>query len=65
VAVIDELLSPALEGMDPCEVGEGVLRMERAIKLNPFTKAAVEMALWDIAGGVELDEDQIEKYRSR
>ena len=26
--------------------------MNRVIKLNPFTKAAVEMALWDIAGKV-------------
>ena len=25
-------------------------QMDFLIKLNPFTKAAVEMALWDIAG---------------
>src|SRR5204862_2331578 len=24
--------------------------MDRELKLNPFTKAAVEMALWDLAG---------------
>ena len=24
--------------------------MDRALKHNPFTKAAVEMALWDLAG---------------
>ena len=50
VAVIEELLSPALKGTDPRDVRAGVMRMNRALKLNPFAKAAVEMALWDIAG---------------
>ncbi len=50
VAVIDELLSPALTGMDPRDVGGCAIRIDRVIKLNPFAKAAVEMALWDIAG---------------
>ena len=26
------------------------MQINRALKLNPFTKAAVEMALWDVAG---------------
>ena len=41
VAVIDELLSPALTGMDPRDVGGCVIRIDRAIKLNPFAKGAV------------------------
>ena len=50
VAVIDDLLAPALKGADPRDVGACAIRMDGALKLNPFTKAAVEMALWDIAG---------------
>ena len=45
-----ELIGPALQGRDPRDVTALSMRMNRVLKLNPFTKAAVEMALWDIAG---------------
>ena len=50
VAVIDGLLAPVLVGEDPRLVQRLRQKMEGAIRLNPFTKAAVEMALWDLAG---------------
>jgi muconate cycloisomerase len=50
VAAIEECLAPTLIGADPQEVNRLRLLMDRALKLNPFAKSAVEMALWDIAG---------------
>jgi L-alanine-DL-glutamate epimerase-like enolase superfamily enzyme len=50
VAAIDDLIGPALVGADPTRISALRKRMDFLIKLNPFTKAAVEMALWDIAG---------------
>ncbi|MFN0055100.1 MAG: mandelate racemase/muconate lactonizing enzyme family protein [Planctomycetales bacterium] len=50
VAVIQELIGPELVGQDPRQISLLRHRMDRCVKLNPFTKAAVEMALWDIAG---------------
>jgi muconate cycloisomerase len=50
VAALIDILSPALVGADPTQVTALRARMDRALKLNPFTKAAVEMALWDLAG---------------
>ncbi len=50
VAMIDDLVGPALVGADPTRITAIRKRMDFLIKLNPFTKAAVEMALWDIAG---------------
>jgi L-alanine-DL-glutamate epimerase-like enolase superfamily enzyme len=49
-AAIDDLIGPALIGSDPSRITELRNRMDFLIKLNPFTKSAVEMALWDIAG---------------
>lgn len=49
-AAIDGLIAPALVGTDPTEVSKARAVMDRVLKLNPFTKAAVEMALWDVAG---------------
>lgn len=48
--VINELLAPALLGQNPLEITRLRHRMDRVVKLNPFTKASLEMALWDIAG---------------
>lgn len=48
--VINQFLTPALLGQNPLEITRLRFRMDRVIKLNPFTKAAIEMALWDIAG---------------
>jgi muconate cycloisomerase len=50
VAAIRELIEPALKGRNPTDITANRRLLDRTIKLNPFTKAAVEMALWDIAG---------------
>jgi muconate cycloisomerase len=50
VAALDDLIGPALVGVDPLQITSLRRLMDYLIKLNPFTKAAVEMALWDIAG---------------
>ncbi len=50
VAAIEGFLKPALVGSDPSRVLALRQVMDRALKANPFTKAAVEMALWDLAG---------------
>ncbi len=47
---IDGLLGPALVGRDPTAITEARRVMDFLIKQNPFTKAAVEMALWDLTG---------------
>lgn len=49
-AAIVELIAPALVGTNPTEVNKARAVMDRVLKLNPFTKAAVEMALWDVSG---------------
>ena len=50
LAAIRDLLAPALMGCDPLEAGSLTHAMDRALIGNPFTKAAVEMALLDLAG---------------
>ena len=50
VAAIEELIAPALIGADPTQINSLRAVMDKEIKLNPFTKAAVEMALWDLSG---------------
>ncbi|MBI2194547.1 MAG: mandelate racemase/muconate lactonizing protein [Planctomycetes bacterium] len=50
VAAIEEILGPALAGLDPTRLNSLRQRLDRSIRLNPFTRAAVEMALWDLAG---------------
>jgi muconate cycloisomerase len=50
VAAIDGLIAPALEGQDPTQINALRKKIDGCIRLNPFTKAAVEMALWDLAG---------------
>lgn len=50
VAAIADYIAPQLVGTDPRDVTAARRAMDFIIKLNPFTKAAVEMALWDIAG---------------
>src|SRR5262249_39796121 len=47
---IQDVLAPQLEGEDPREIERLTLKLERALARNPFTKAALEMALWDILG---------------
>ena len=50
VAAIDDLIAPALIGTDPSLLTAIRTRMDFLIKLNPFTKSSIEMALWDIKG---------------
>ena len=50
MAAIQQLIGPALCGRDPRDITSARRVMDSVLKLNPFTKAAVEMALWDIAG---------------
>jgi len=49
-AAIREILGPAIVGRDPMEVSALTDAMDRALIGNPFTKAAVEMALLDLLG---------------
>jgi L-alanine-DL-glutamate epimerase-like enolase superfamily enzyme len=48
--VIERHLAPALVGEDPCAVERLTRILEGALVGHHFTKAAVEMALWDLAG---------------
>ncbi|MCC6511273.1 MAG: mandelate racemase/muconate lactonizing protein [Pirellulaceae bacterium] len=50
VAAINHYIEPAILGKDPRDISAIRRAMDFVIKLNPFTKAAVEMAMWDIAG---------------
>lgn len=49
-AVIKQTLRPVLLGRDPLQISKLLEDMDRVIVGNPFSKAAVEMALLDIAG---------------
>src|SRR3954467_8339849 len=46
---IDHYFAPQLVGEDP-DILECSARFMPVVAGNPFTKAAVEMALWDVAG---------------
>src|SRR5436190_1574640 len=48
--LIKTYLEPLLLGEDPTEVEQLTLKFRLAFAGNYFTRAAVEMALWDIAG---------------
>ncbi|MDW9893100.1 hypothetical protein GOC28_28025 [Sinorhizobium meliloti] len=48
--VIQEYLAPALMGRDPRNCSEIAVSMQRAVRGNPFARAALEMACFDIAG---------------
>ncbi|MBM3728562.1 MAG: mandelate racemase/muconate lactonizing protein [Acidobacteria bacterium] len=50
VRLISEYFAPALTGEDPTSIDRAVARMHAVAVGNPFTKAGIEMALWDIAG---------------
>ena len=50
--LIGKLLSPLLVGKDPLHVNALADTMDRFLIGNPFTKAAVEMALLDLAGKI-------------
>ena len=47
---IATIFEPLLKGQDPRDIERLTITMRRALAGNPFTKAAIEMALWDILG---------------
>jgi muconate cycloisomerase len=49
---IRTIFAPLLEQHDPRDIELLTLRMRHALAGHPFTKAAIEMALWDILGKV-------------
>ena len=49
---INRILAPLLIGRDPTEIERLMAAVNAAVANNPFTKAGIEMALWDILGKV-------------
>jgi len=49
---IRTIFEPVLSGQDPRNIELLTARMRRALASHPFTRAALEMALWDILGKV-------------
>ena len=47
---IEHVLTPVLIDQDPLDRGRLSARMNAVLANNPFTKAGIEIALWDIAG---------------
>ncbi len=50
IAAIEDLLTTPLLGLDLCDINEALAIMDRELHANEFTKAAIEMALWDAWG---------------
>ena len=50
IRIIGDILAPALAGQDPCRIAALHALMDKAIKGYPYCKAAIDMALYDIAG---------------
>jgi muconate cycloisomerase len=48
--VVEKFMTPTLMGNDPTNIISLVDKMNEVIVGNPFAKAAIEMALWDIKG---------------
>lgn len=49
---IRTILQPALAGEDPRDIERLNMRMRSSLYGHPFTRAALEMALWDILGKI-------------
>src|SRR2546425_12469252 len=47
---IDTILGPLIAGQDPRDVEHLSAALGRVLYGHPFTKAALEMAMWDILG---------------
>ncbi len=52
VHCINTYLAPLLIGEDPTAIERLTLRMHRGIAGHPFTKAGIEIALWDVLGKI-------------
>jgi L-alanine-DL-glutamate epimerase-like enolase superfamily enzyme len=50
---INAYFAPALIGEDPTDIDAATKKFASTVAGNPFTKAGVEMALWDLRGKVE------------
>lgn len=50
LVAIQDILAPELIGQNPLHISELREKMDRTLVGNPFTKAALEMALLDLAG---------------
>jgi muconate cycloisomerase len=50
VHIINDILSPAVKGQNPCRFEVIHALMERAVKGYPYAKAAIDMALYDVTG---------------
>ena len=48
----EHILAPLLTGQDPTQIERLTAAVNTAVANNPFTKAGIEMALWDILGKV-------------
>ena len=48
--IVRDYLLPALDGADPTQIRDCHGRMDRAVKGHPYAKAAVDIALHDLAG---------------
>jgi muconate cycloisomerase len=49
---VRDFIAPTLRGEDPTQIERLTAKLRRSVAANPFTKAGVEMALWDILGKV-------------
>jgi muconate/chloromuconate cycloisomerase len=49
-SAIDHYLAPALEGHNPTDIAGAIVKMDRVMKHNPYAKAAIDFALWDLTG---------------
>jgi len=50
VAIIEGLIAPTLVGEDPTQINRLRRKIDSVVRLNPFARAGVEMALWDLTG---------------
>lgn len=50
VHIINDILAPALKGKDPSRIETLHALMDKSVKGYPYAKAAIDMALYDIAG---------------
>lgn len=48
--LVEAYLVPAVRGVDPAEIAVVHERMDRVVKGNPYAKAAVDIACYDLAG---------------